>query len=128
MKKVCLDTNAYSALIAGDVTVLEALSEASEVYISIFVLGELYYVFTNGSKERENREVLSKFLKKPTVKIIHTTLETAEIYGRLKTSLIRKGTSVPINDLWIASHAIETGSFLITFDSHFKSIPEVMLY
>lgn len=128
MKKVCLDTNAYSALISGDVTVLEALSEASEVYISIFVLGELYYGFTNGSKERENREVLSKFLKKPTVKIIHTTLETAEIYGRLKTSLKKKGTPVPINDLWIASHAIETGSFLKTFDSHFKSIPEVMLY
>ena len=128
MKKVSLDTNSYTALIAGDVTVLDALGEASEVYLSIFVIGELYYGFTNGSKEKKNREVLNHFLKKPTVKIIHTTMETAEIYGRLKTNLKEKGSPVPINDLWIASHAIETGSFLLTFDSHFKTIPEVLLY
>lgn len=128
MKKISLDTNAYSALIAGDMTVLDALGEASEVYISIFVIGELYYGFTNGSKEKKNREILNHFLKKPTVQIIHTTMETAEIYGRLKTNLKIKGTPVPINDLWIASHAIETGSFLLTFDSHFKTIPEVLLY
>ena len=128
MKKISLDTNAYSALIAGDVTVLDALGEAAEVYISIFVIGELYYGFTNGSKEKKNREILNHFLKKPTVKIIHTTMETAEIYGRLKTNLKGKGTPVPINDLWIASHAIEAGSFLLTFDSHFKTIPEVLLY
>lgn len=128
MKKVCLDTNAYSALIAGDITILDALGEADEVYLSIFVIGELYYGFTNGSKEKKNREVLNHFLKKPTVKIIHTTMETAEIYGRLKTNLKKKGSPVPINDLWIASHAIETGSFLLTFDSHFQTIPEVLLY
>jgi len=128
MKKISLDTNAYSALITGNEMVLNALGEASEVYLSIFVIGELYYGFTNGSKEKINREILNNFLKKTTVKIIHTTLETAEIYGRLKTNLKKIGTPVPINDLWIASHTIETGSFLLTFDSHFKTIPEVLLY
>ncbi len=128
MKKISLDTNAYSALITGNETVLDALGEANEVYLSIFVIGELYYGFTNGSKEKRNREILNNFLKKETVKIIHTTIETAEIYGRLKTNLKKKGSPVPINDLWIASHAIETGSFLLTFDSNFKTIPEVLLY
>ena len=128
MKKISLDTNAYSALIAGDVTILDALSEATVVYLSIFVIGELYYGFNNGSRDKKNRDILNNFLKKPTVQIIHTTMETAEIYGRLKTNLKKKGNPVPINDLWIASHAIETGSFLLTFDSHFKIIPEVLLY
>jgi tRNA(fMet)-specific endonuclease VapC len=128
MKKISLDTNAYSALITGDETILDALAEASEVYLSIFVIGELYYGFANGSREKKNREILNQFLKKSTVKIIHTTIETAEIYGRLKTNLKKKGNPVPINDLWIASHAIETGSFLLTFDSHFKTIPEILLY
>lgn len=128
MKKISLDTNAYSALITGNETVLDALGEANEVYLSIFVIGELYYGFTNGSKEKRNREILNNFLKKATVKIIHTTIETAEIYGRLKTNLKKKGSPVPINDLWIAAHAIETGSFLLTFDAHFKAIPEVLLY
>jgi len=128
MKKISLDTNAYSALIAGDSTILEALGNASKVYISIFVIGELYYGFSNGSRDKKNRELLNHFLKKQTVQVMHTSLETAEIYGRLKTNLKKKGNPVPINDLWIASHAIETGSFLLTFDSHFKAIPEVLLY
>ena len=112
----------------GDVTVLDALGEAAEVYLSIFVIGELYFGFTAGTKGKKNREVLTQFLKKPTVKIIHTTMETAEIFGRLKTSLKKRGSPIPVNDLWIASHSIETGSFLLTFDSHFKTIPEVILY
>ena len=128
MKKVSLDTNAYSALITGNITVLDALGEPNEVYLSIFVIGELYYGFTNGSRGKKNRKTLDQFLKKPTVKIIHTTMETAEIYGRLKTNLKKRDSPVPINDLWIASHAIETGSFLLTFDAHFKTIPEVLLY
>jgi len=128
MKKLSLDTNAYSALITGNEIVLNALGEANEVYLSIFVIGELYYGFSNGTKEKKNKEILNNFLKKTTVKIIHTTMETAEIYGRLKTNLKIKGAPVPVNDLWIASHAIETGSFLLTFDVHFKTIPEVLLY
>ncbi len=128
MKRILLDTNAYSVLMKGDTSVLDALGEADEVYLSVFVIGELYYGFSNGSRERQNREVLSRFLKKPSVKIIHTTLETAEIFGRLKSSLKKQSTPVPINDLWIAAHAIETGSFLLTFDSHFQSIPEVLKY
>lgn len=128
MKKVSPDTNCCSALIAGDKTVLDAPGEANEVYLSIFVIGELYYWFIKGYKEKRNREILNKFLKKSTINIIQSTMETAEIYGRLKTNLRGKGIPVPINNLWIASHAVETGSFLLTFDSYFKTIPEVLLY
>ncbi|RKX70525.1 MAG: hypothetical protein DRP60_15670 [Spirochaetes bacterium] len=128
MKRILLDTNAYSALMKGDTGVLDALSEADEVCLSVFVIGELYYGFNNGNREKQNREELSRFLKKPTVKIVHTTLETAEIFGRLKSNLKKQGTPVPINDLWIAALAIETGSFLLTFDMHFQSIPGVLRY
>ena len=55
-------------------------------------------------------------------------METAEIFGRLKSALKKKGTPVPVNDLWIAAHSIETGSFLLSFDMHFQSIPEVLRY
>ena len=128
MKKILLDTNGYTALMTGDKNVLTALAEADKVYLSIFVIGELYFGFNNGNREKKNREVLTQFLKKQTVKIIHTTMETAEIFGRLKTNLKRKGTPIPINDLWIASQAIETGSFLLTFDSHFQNIQGLLLY
>ncbi len=128
MKKILLDTNVYSKLMKGDSDILDALGEADEIYLSVFVIGELFYGFNNGSREKKNREVLSRFLKKPSVQILHTSMETADIFGRLKTDLKKKGTPIPINDLWIAAHAIETGSFLLTDDSHFQSIPGVLRY
>jgi len=35
---------------------------------------------------------------------------------------------LPINDIWIAAHTIETGSLLITYDDHFKNIENIRLW
>ena len=51
-----------------------------------------------------------------------------DIFGWLKYQLKLAGTPIPINDVWIAAHAIETGSMLITFDSHFDRIPGLRLW
>ena len=87
---------------------------------AVFVLGELYAGFGHGAKEGENREILRRFLLKPTVKILNATLEPSEVFGLLKSNLMKAGTPIPINDVWIASHAIETGSIVVTYDKHFK--------
>ena len=50
MKKIILDTNAYANLLTGDDKVLDALSSAETVYMSVFVLGELFACFAGGSK------------------------------------------------------------------------------
>lgn len=122
MRKVLLDTNAYSAYRKGDDRVLEALSEADRVFVSVFVLGELFYGFKAGDREPRNRRELRDFLRNPTVRTLHTTDETADIFATLKDRLRRKGTPIPINDVWIASHCFETGSILVTFDEHFSAI------
>ncbi len=49
-------------------------------------------------------------------------METAEIYSEIKNQLKLKGKSLPINDVWIAAHSIETGSVLITYDKHLNHI------
>lgn len=95
MKKILLDTNAYTHLLAGDQDVLNTLAAAETVYMSIFVLGELYAGFSGDFKEKENKS---------------------------------QGTPLPINDVWIAAHGIETGSTVLTFDSHFKKIPGLLLW
>jgi predicted nucleic acid-binding protein len=41
----------------------------------------------------------------------------------IRIELKQKGTPIPLNDVWIASHCIETGSVLISFDKHFKNVP-----
>ena len=40
--RVVLDTNAYSALMSGDVRIAEMLSSAQDVMVPIAVLGELH--------------------------------------------------------------------------------------
>jgi tRNA(fMet)-specific endonuclease VapC len=42
--------------------------------------------------------------------------------------LRRKGAPIPINDVWIAAHAMETGSMLITFDVHFRHVNGLLVW
>ena len=128
MKKIILDTNAYSKLLTGDSDVLGIVASAEIVFMSIFVLGELYTGFSGGSKNRKNREILNTFLSKPSVKILNATSETADVFGSLMNTLKKKGTPLPINDVWIGAHAIESGSVTVTFDHHFLKIPGVRLW
>ncbi len=122
MKNILLDTNCYSAYLTGDERVLDVLVEAESVYMSIFVLGELFAGFRGGNKMQQNLDYLKRFLTKKTVKILDATMETAEIFGDLKEKLKKNGSPIPINDVWIAAHALETSSVLITYDTHFQNI------
>jgi len=128
MKKIVLDTNAYTRLLTGEEDVLDIIGTAETVYMSIFVLGELFAGFAGGTKERQNKEILNRFLLKPTAKILNATAETAEVFGKVKRNLKEAGTPIPINDVWIAAHAIETGSTLITYDNHFKNVAGLRLW
>ena len=60
--------------------------------------------------------------KAQSVKILNATAETAEVFGMVKQNLKKAVTPLPINDVWIAAHAVETGSTLVTYDNHFKKI------
>lgn len=128
MNKVLLDSNAYSHLLSGDEKVLSLLAESDIVYMSIFVLGELYAGFKGGMKERENTRVLKQFIQKSTVELLIATEETAKVFGYIKNNLKQAGTPLPINDIWIAAHTFESGSILITYDAHFKKISQIRLW
>jgi len=128
MKKILLDTNAYVRFLRGDEKVMTYLAQADSVYMSVFVLGELYAGFKAGNKERDNRQILERFLLKPTVSVLDATMETADVFGLIMASLKKSGTPIPINDVWIAAHALETGSILVTYDDHFAVIPGLRLW
>lgn len=128
MKSIILDTNAYTEYLAGNQEVLYSMSNVDRVYLSVIVLGELYSGFRGGKKYLQNTEILQKFLSKPTVEVQQVTDETSEIFGQTKHILKQAGTPIPINDVWIASQTIETGSVLVTFDSHFAKIPGLRIW
>jgi len=128
VRQVLLDTNAYARLLAGDERVLAVLAGADRVYMSVFVLGELNAGFRAGKKRPENRRILERFLEKPSVAVLEATRETAEIFGIVKNSLRKAGKPIPVNDVWIAAHALETGSVLVTYDAHFRAVPGLRVW
>jgi tRNA(fMet)-specific endonuclease VapC len=128
MKKILLDTNAYSGFMSGNELVFNYIIEAEEINLSTVMIGELFAGFQGGKKYLQNIDDLKQFMKKDGIRILNVTIETAEIFGELKAELSRKGKMIPLNDIWIASHAIETGSKLVTFDAHFKQISSLRIW
>jgi len=128
MKKIMLDTGAYAQYLNGDEKVLNAIVRADAVYLSVFVLGELYGGFKSGTKEVKNRELLERFLQKPTVGVLQATTETAEIYSEIISILKTSGAALPANAIWIAAQALETGSLLVTGDVRYRHVPGLRLW
>ena len=128
MSRVLLDTNAYAAFLSGDRRVLDALAGAEAVHLSVIVLGELHAGFRGGARRAENVRILLEFLSKPTVSPLLLTLETAQIFGEIKARLKRAGTPIPVNDVWLAAQAVETGSVLVSYDAHFRSVAGLRLW
>ncbi|MHB1349619.1 MAG: PIN domain-containing protein [Desulfobulbaceae bacterium] len=67
-------------------------------------------------------------ITKPTVQVLDATIETAELFGTIKNTLKKLGRPLPVNDVWIAAHAMETGCTIITYDRHFSEIPLLRIW
>lgn len=120
--KLCLDTNAYSALGRGDEAVRELVEEADEVLLPATVFGELTFGFLKGTRFAQNEKALARFLDEDGVSLLPVTREIAERYGYVKAELKAKGSPVPENDIWIAAAALETGARLVSYDTDFDRI------
>jgi tRNA(fMet)-specific endonuclease VapC len=124
--KLVIDTCAYSALVRQHKGVIDAMLRCESVLLSPVVLGELRYGFRGGDHERNNLDVLSRFIAKHSVQLIDISFETAEIYGEIQHYLKSKGLPIPTNDIWIAASAMQHGGRVLTTDAHFQRIPQIM--
>ena len=124
--KVALDTNRLTDLFRGDADLANFLESCDDIWIPLFVLGELKAGFLGGTQGRRNESLLSRMLTKSTVGILLPGRGTAEHYARLFVQLKRAGTPIPDNDLWIAALALEHSLTLITRDHHFTRIPQLV--
>lgn len=123
--RVLLDTNAYSDLMKGHRQVADIVRSAKEILLSTIVLGELLYGFRHGSRYERNAAELHSFLDNPYVSLVPVGPVTADRYSRVVTALRAKGRPIPMNDAWIAAHALETGADLISSDGHFEHVDGV---
>ena len=120
--RLLLDTNAYSALKRGHPDAADLVRRSEEVLFSTVVAGELLYGFRCGSRFERNRQELDEFIASPFVKVVPVTMATADRFSRVAAALRKRGTPIPINDIWVAAQAMETGAELLSVDRHYEAI------
>lgn len=127
MSRLLIDTSAYSAWARGYPPIQAPVQQASGLYVSVIVLGELLAGFRGGSRQRDNEDYLRRFLSAPRVEVLGVDQETAIPYAAIQHELRRRGTPVSPNDLWIAATAYQHGLRVITLDRDFRKIPHVIV-
>ena len=124
--KLVLDTNIYTDYAEGLPAVVEILAiHGTQIFIPSIVLGELHYGFMKGRKRQLNEVKLNQFITHLKVKIIDVDDEVARKYATIMVSLSKKGTKIPINDVWIAACCMNAGGTLFTRDRHFDAIDQL---
>jgi predicted nucleic acid-binding protein len=127
MRRLLLDTSAYSAIGRGDERLRVLTREAEEIHLSPIVLGELRAGFLRGQRPTANEEVLQQFLASPRCRVPEIDEETAHHYAAIHHYLRQQGTPVSPNDLWIAASAAQHALRVVTLDGDFDRIPQVLV-
>jgi len=127
VRSAVVDTNIMSDLFRGELSTKNLLAEFDSIRVPVVVLGELLFGFVLGCREAENRRRLDQFLSQRSVDILPTSPYVAEYYALLRADLLRNGTPLPVNDIWIAAAACAEKSPLITRDRHFLKINGLQL-
>jgi predicted nucleic acid-binding protein len=124
--KLVLDTNMYCDYAEGLQEVVDIVAVYGEtLLIPSPVLGELYYGFMKGSRREYNERKLRELIKRLNIEVIEISAEVARRYATIYLSLERKGTRIPINDVWIAACCMEAGGTLLTRDRHFETVEQI---
>lgn len=125
--KILLDTNRYTDLARSVADVVARVSGAAEVWLPLFVLGELRAGFLGGSRRKRNEVALERFLNRPNTSVLLPDVDTASFYAKVYNDLRRQGTPIPANDIWIAALAIQHDLMLDARDQHFQHVPGLKL-
>ncbi len=118
-----LDTNAVSALLAGDRSLAAALERSVRHHLPVVVIGEYRYGVIR-SRARGELEALLEMLVEESI-VLDVDLVTAQAYATLREELRSAGTPIPENDLWIAALSRQHGEPVVSRDSHFDLTPGV---
>lgn len=118
-----LDTNAVSALFAGDPPLAEILAADDRHHLPVIVIGEYRYGLIR-SRDRGRLGRLLDLLIHESV-VLHIDAGTASHYATLREELRLAGRPIPENDLWIAALSRQHDLSIVTRDDHFERIADV---
>lgn len=118
-----LDTNAVSAVLAGEPAVAEVLAGAVHHHLPVIVIGEYRYGLRR-SRHRSPLELLFETLIREST-VLSVDELTAAHYADLRDGLRRRGSPIPENDVWIAALARQHDQTVISRDEHFDRVDEI---
>ena len=118
-----IDTNALSAIVDGDPAIRPIVQRAPSVEISVITLGEYRFGILRGSRRADAERWLHQYLDLYT--ILNITDETARHYAEVRLALLRAGTPIPSNDLWIAAQGRQYDLAVLSRDRHFDCVKEI---
>lgn len=123
--RLALDTTRYTDLCRGDVSAVEAIEFADEVWLPFIVVEELRAGFAVGTQGPRNEAVLRRFLLKTRVGVLYADDQTTHHYAPVYRQLRKQGTPIPTNDMWIAALVLQHSLVLFARDAHFDVLPQL---
>lgn len=125
--KLLLDTSAYSGFNRGDKRLKDFFRTDNEMLVPLIVVGELRAGFSLGTKSKENTVLLQKFLDSSSVETVTITDKTTKLFAAIFQQLKLAGTPINTNDMWIAALAQEHDCSLLTLDSDFNRVADLLV-
>ncbi len=125
--RILLDTSAYSEFMRGNPEAREILQLADLVCLNPVILGELKSGFLRERRRKENERLLEQFRESPRVALMPIDDETSDRYAVIRNSLQDAGTTIPVNDIWIAATAMQHGLIVVTTDPHFQKVGQILV-
>lgn len=112
-----LDTNAVSALLAGDPAIEALLDPESVHHLPVIVIGEYRYGLVRSKHRRRLEQLLDLLIRESIVLPIEE--DTTRHYASVREKLRRAGRPIPENDVWIAALSRQYDLAVVSRDEHF---------
>lgn len=125
----CLDSNVIIDVIRGkypDLIKHFKNLDSDEIAVPSVVLAELEFGAQHSDNYKKRRKQYLDVIA--PYKIIPFTEKEAEIYGKIREELTKKGKLIGPNDMLIAATALANGAVLVTHNTdEFSRVPELKL-
>jgi len=125
--KYILDTNAVSALMRGEASVVATLrgKDKQDVAVPQPVMAEIAYGIARLPRSRRKERLRERFvLIREEMTRVPWDDEVSDRFGTAKAALERAGTRLEDFDLAVAAHALASGAVLVTANvRHLGRIP-----
>ena len=127
MKRYMLDTNTVSHLIKAHPIVARHIVNVpmASLCISAITEGELLFGLAKRPAAKRLHLLVRTFLRR--IDVLPWDSALAGHYGTVRANLERRGKVLAPLDLLIATHALATGSVLVTVDRAFSQMPDLQI-